>query len=242
MRIKMITFTLGLLISSVAHTTINIGTLIFKPPYIFSPGNGFDIELGQLICQQLKEQCNFLPMGMDRLYTQLKTGNVDLAMGGIPISYALNSEFIFSLPYMLSKGQFLILKNSPINAVTQLQGKKIGVLRNLLNGGLFFEYLTDQYPKLFQIKLYDDVEDLLADLHSNTIAAVFLNRSSVNYWTQEGEDEFKPLGPVHTIGDGIAILALPKNKKLIDRVNSALKTIQKDSSYIKLYDTYFANE
>ncbi|STY29187.1 arginine-binding periplasmic protein [Legionella wadsworthii] len=241
MRIKTIIFALGLLISSIAHTTINIGTLIFKPPYIFSPGNGFDIALGQLICQQLNEQCNFLPMGMDRLYTQLKAGNVDLAMGGIPISYALNYEFIFSLPYMLSKGQFLILQNSPINSVTQLQGKKIGVLRNLLNGGLFFEYLSDHYPK-FQIKRYDDVEDLLADLHSNAIAAVFLNRSSVNYWTQEGGDQFKPLGTVHTIGDGVAILALPKNKELIDRVNSALKTIQKDSSYIKLYNTYFVNE
>lgn len=242
MQIKTILIVLGLFFSSMSCATINIGTLMFKPPYIFSPGNGFDIDLAQLLCQRLKEQCSFIPMGMDELYNKLKEGKVDLAMGGIPISYALKTDFVFSLPYMLSKGQFLVLKNNPINSINGLQGQTIGVLRNRLNGGLFYEYLSEHYHKLFQIKLYDDIEDVLADLHNKTILAAFFNRSSVNYWTQEGGKQFKPLGNVHTIGDGIAILALPKNKELILRINSLLREIEKDNTYIKLYDTYFADE
>ncbi|WP_454784600.1 transporter substrate-binding domain-containing protein [Legionella sp. WA2024007413] len=242
MRIKTLLISLSLLLSSISYATINIGTLIFKPPYIFSPKNGFDIDLAQLLCQRLKEQCDFIPMGMDELYKKLQQGKVDLAMGGIPISHDLKTNFIYSLPYMLSKGQFLILKNSEINSINELQGKKVGVLRNPLNGGLFYEYLSTHYAKLFQMKLYEDVEDLLADLHNKTIAAAFLNRSSVNYWTQEGGDQFQPLGEVHIVGDGVVILAPPKNQALIGRVNNVLKAIEKENTYIKLYNTYFADE
>lgn len=242
MHIKTLLVALGILLSSMSFAAINIGTLMFKPPYIFSPGNGFDIDLANLLCQRLQEQCKFIPMGMEELYKKLENSDVDLAMGGIHISYALKINFIFSLPYMLSKGQFLILKNTPINSIQGLKGQKIGILRNKLSGGIFYEYLQKQYQKLFQIQLYADIEDVMADLNNNTISAAFLDRSSVNYWIQEGGDQFKPLGAVHTIGDGIAILAQPKNKELIARINTILESIEKDGNYFKLYDTYFANE
>ena len=239
-RVLLIAFTL--LLSSLSYATLKIGTLMFKPPYILSPGTGFDIDLAEQICKRLHEECKFIPMGMNELYTKLQEDKIDLAMGGIPISYPLKIHFIFSLPYMLSKGQFLTLNNNQINSINGLQGKTVGVLRNILNGGVFYGYLLLHYQKLFQIKRYDDIEDLLADLNNKTISAAFLDRSSVNYWSQEGGDQFKPLGAVQTIGDGIAILTLPKNKLLIERINAILQIMEKDNTYSKLYETYFADE
>lgn len=242
MNIKALLVVVGLLFTSMSSATITIGTLMFKPPYVLSPGNGFDIDLAEVLCQRLKEQCTFMPMGMNELYKKLQDGKIDLAMGGIPISYTLKINFIFSLPYMLSKGQFLVLTDDPSTSTDELQGKTVGVLRNVLNGGVFYGYLLNHYKKLFQIKLYDDIEDVMSDLNSKTISAAFLDRSSVNYWIQEGGGQFKPLGAVHIIGDGIAILALPKNKKLIERINPVLEGIEKDDTYFKLYNTYFADE
>ncbi len=242
MQIKIILIVLSLLLSSISSATITIGTLIFKPPYILSPGNGFDIDLAQLLCKRLQEPCTFIPMGMDELYKKLAKGKVDLAMGGIPISYSLKINFIFSLPYMLSKGQFLVLQNNPSTSVNDLGGQTVGVLRNILNGGVLYGYLLEHYKSLFQIKLYDDIEDVMADLHSKKISAAFLDRSSVNYWIQQGGKQFKSLGPVNTIGNGVAILALPKNKQLIDRIDNIIQDIEKDGTYSQLYNTYFAAE
>ena len=143
---------------------------------------------------------------------------------------------------MLSKGQFLVLKKSRMDSIEELHGKTVGLLQNPLNGGVFYKYLLEHYSGYFKIKLYNDLEDVLADLNNKTIAAAFLNRSSVNYWMQAGGDQFKSLGPVFTIGDGIAILALPKNKKLIERINEVIDDIEKDNTYIKLYNIYFAKE
>ncbi|BCA96866.1 hypothetical protein TUM19329_32270 [Legionella antarctica] len=181
-------------------------------------------------------------MDIDQLYQKLQDGKIDLAIGGIPISYSLQIKFIFSLPYMLSKGQFLVLKKNQMNSINQLQGLTVGILHNPLNGGVFYKYLLDHYKGQFTIKLYNDIEDVLADLNNQILAAAFLNRSSVNYWIQQSGEEFKSLGPVSIIGDGIAIMAIPKNKQLIERINKFIQAIEKDNTYMKLYDVYFANE
>lgn len=242
MQIRALLAGLSLLVYSVGYATINIGTLMFKPPYILSPGNGFDVDLAQLICKRLKEQCKFVPMGMSALYQKLQDGKVELAIGGIPISYDLKIDFIFSLPYLLSEKQFLILKESPVNSLNDLKGTTVGLLLNKLNGGVSSEYLVKHYGKLFKIKVYNDIEDIMLDLNEQLISAAFLDYASVNYWIQQGGDQFKSLGPVLRVGNGIAILALPKNQALIDRINGALKDIEKDDSYLKLYKTYFTNE
>ncbi|MCL9683876.1 transporter substrate-binding domain-containing protein [Legionella maioricensis] len=242
MRVKIFLLALCFFFSSLGNSTINIGTLIFKPPFISSPGNGFDIDLAHLLCQRLQERCDFKPMGINELYKKLQEGKIDLAIGGIPISYSLKINFIFSLPYMLSKGQFLVQKKNRIDSIRELRGQTIGLLQNPLNGGVSYKFLLERYPGQFKIKLYNDVEDILADLSSKKITAAFLNRSSVNYWVEHGGGQFKSLGPVFTIGDGIVILALPKSKKLIERINTLIDDIEKDNTYIKLYNIYFANE
>lgn len=242
MKFKILFITISLLLSNLCNATINIGTLMFKPPYIVSPGNGFDIDMARQICKRLQEDCKFIPMSMDALYDKLQNGKIDLAMGGIPISYALKIQFIFSLPYMLSKAQLLILKNNKLNSLDDLKGQTVGVLKNKLNGGVFSDYLFKNYQKLFQIQLYDSVEQIMSDLNNKNIAAAFLDRSSVNYWLIEGGDQFRAFGDVHTIGDGIAIAALPKNKALINRINPVIQDMEKDGSYSKLYNIYFANE
>lgn len=242
MKFKILLIALSLLLSPLCNATINIGTLMFKPPYIVSPGNGFDIDMARQICKRLQEECKFMPMGMDALYDKLQNGKIDLAMGGIPISYALKIQFIFSLPYMLSKAQLLVLKNSKLNSLSDLKGKTVGVLKNRFNGGVFDVYLRKNYQKLFQIQLYDSVEHIMSDLNDKKISAAFLDRSSVNYWLIEGEDQFRAFGEVHIIGDGIAIAALPKNKTLINRINLVIQEMEKDGSYSKLYNIYFASE
>lgn len=242
MKFKILFITISLLLSNLCNATINIGTLMFKPPYIVSPSSGFDIDMARQICRRLQEDCRFIPMDIDALYDKLKNGTIDLAMGGIPISYALNIQFIFSLPYMLSKGQLLILKNSKLSSFSDLKGETIGVLKNRLNGGVLYDYLFKNYQKLFQIQLYDSVEQIMSDLNNKKIAAAFLNRSSVNYWLIEGGAQFRAFGNVHTIGNGVAIVALPKNNALINRINSVIQDMEKDGSYSKLYNIYFANE
>lgn len=89
---------------------------------------------------------------------------------------------------------------------------------------------------------FTDIQDILAALDAKTIQAAFLHRSVVNYWYREGGNQFKPFESSLLIGDGVAIMALPKNKQLIDQINLQLKFIESNTTFLRLYTDYFSDE
>ena len=242
MNIKILFLTLCFLFSTSGYPNLKIGTLIFNPPFILSLGDGFDMDLTRLLCKRMNEQCHFIPMTIQQLYNALHNGEIDMAIGGISISPANKADCIFSLPYMLSKGQFMVLSDGPYQSLNNLKDTTVGVVQDDLNGGVFYNYLQTNYRGLFKIQQYENVQDLLSALNSKMISAAFLHRSAVNYWAQQEANDLKPLGPIVLLGDGIAFMALPKNKALIDRINVLLKQMEQDNTYLNLYNTYFANE
>lgn len=225
-----------------SYAELRIGTLFFDPPFVLSTTQGFDIELIRLICTNLHEQCTLIPMDLHHLFTALSEKKIDIAIGGIAISSIHEPKYIFSLPYMLSKGQFLALKDSPINSVADLKESTVGVITGETADGVSATYLRRTYGNNINIEEFDDIEDLITALNSGDIVAALMHRSSVVYWVQNGGGQFKALGEAAMVGDGIGIMALKGNEALISRINEALKTIESSKSYINLYNTYFANE
>ena len=240
-------FLLGLIccffFSTFSYSAIRIGTLFYDPPFIISPNEGFDIELSRLICKHLELKCELIQMkGPQELYEALKNGDVDLAMSGITVSPARKKDYIFSLPYLLSKDQFLTLKNNHFNSIDDLEGTTIGVIHDELSGDALYSYLLKHYKNKFKINEYKTVEDMFAALSDKEISAAFLYRSDADFWNQNGNNLFKPLGATVILGEGIAIMATPEHAALIKRINKILVQIEGDQSYLSLYKTYFSNQ
>lgn len=229
--------------STFSYSITKIGMQEYDPPYIISPHQGFDVDLSHMFCTQLKLECQFnFIKSTDQLYEALKNGQVDLAISGITISAVREKEFIFSLPYMLSEGQFLTLRQSKINSVNDLNGSSVGVIRDGLSGGVIYSYVANNFKGKFKVDQYDNVEDMFADLSNKKISAVFLYRSDVNYWNHNSGNIFKPLGPVITLGKGLAIMATPKNSNLIEKINKFLQQMEANNTYLNLYRIYFSNQ
>jgi ABC-type amino acid transport substrate-binding protein len=227
---------------SSAHANIKVGTVIFYPPFVIAGNTGFDIQYMQLICQRLQAQCQFVPMDFNELYTALETNKIDLAIGGITIASAGSSNFIYSLPYILSKGSFLILKNGTIQTPNDLQGKKVGIIRGNRDGGVFYGYLEEHFTDQFQVMQYDAMEDLITALSGGDITAAFTHESTANYWKLNGGNQFTTIGPTLVVGEGIGIMATPANQALIQRINQQIVALEQDSTYLNLYNTYFSAE
>lgn len=224
-------------ISSV-YANLKVGTLYFDPPFVLSPGEGLDIDLTQLICKKLNQKCDLIPMDFNQFYPALNDGKIDFAIGGIAISSSRAQNYIFSTPYMISEGQFLVLVKSKLTSINDLNGSTVGVIRGDPQGGVTYDYLVNTYSGKFKLKEYDDVEDLVTALNSNEISAAFVHRSSAVYWVQNGGNQFMTLGKPVIIGDGDGIMALPKNAAWIERINQILQGMEKDNTLINLYNTY----
>lgn len=241
MRIKSIFLSLILLflIQAQGYANIKVGTMFTYPPFVLSTNEGFDIQLIQLLCKRLKEQCDIIPMNLKDLSAALLNGQIDLAIGGIPIPLTPDPNFIFTLPYMLSKGQFMSLKTSSIHAIDELYTKNVGVMRGNIQGGAFYSFLLDTYPGKFKLNPYNDIEDLVTALNDQEIQGAFMHQYAVNYWVQNSGGKFAPFGSPIIVGNGIGIMSIPKNQVLIDRINLLLVKIEKDNTYLALYNNYF---
>ncbi len=224
-----------------AQAAIKIGTVFFYPPFVISPGSGFDMDLARVLCLRLNERCQFITMKYNQLFDALKKGQIDIAIGGIAISQSQNN-FIYSLPYMLSKAEFVVLKSNHFKSTADLKGSSVGVIRGKNTGGIFYNFLLETYNNLFQIAQYDDIDDMITALNKGRIAAAFIHRSAATYWIGNSDNNFEQLGSSMFVGGGIGIVAMPLNQPLINRIDQALISMENDNAYMKIYSTYFANE
>lgn len=220
------------------YANIKIGTVNFYPPYVISDEEGFDIDLLGKICKDLDEKCDVSLMDFKLLFPALKEGKIDLAISGLTISKKEHTFYIYSIPYMVSKAQFLVLKHSGIKSINDLKGKFIGVLRGNKEYSVFYDYLSKS-KEHYQIIEYNNTINIIDGLTRGDIAAALIHDSAAAYWSDNSKNKLKRLGSAFPLGDGISILALPKNELLIHRINQQLRHLEQDDYLSELYKRYF---
>ncbi len=136
----------------------------------------------------------------------------------------------------------MVLKASNLQSSDDFQGKVVGVLKGNPEGSVFETYIQNTYPGQFQIQQYNSIDAIVGALSNKDIIAAYMHRSSVVYWEENGGGVFTSLGPVTTIGKGTAIMSLPKNTLLIQRINQLIQTMETNNSYLYLYNTYFGDD
>lgn len=223
------------------YATIKIGTVFFYPPFVTSPQTGFDLDLAKTLCAQMHESCQFYPMNFNALFTALKQGKIDMAVGGISI-YPDNESYIFSLPYLLSKAQLLVLQKSKLQSLEDLKGKVLGIIHGEGTEGFLYKYVLTHFPEEKQIILYDNLEDMITALGNGVIDAAFMHRATAIYWAQNSDNKFRPFGKTMFFGQGIGFISTPAHQDLINNINQAMIDIENNNVYLNIYSTYFSNE
>ncbi|AUH73004.1 arginine-binding periplasmic protein [Legionella sainthelensi] len=226
---------------STVHAEIKIGTIHYYPPFIINKNQGFDIELMNYLCQKIKIKCSFVQMNENELFNALENRKVNLLIAGIMIPPHNEGNFIFSLPYLPVRAVFIVPAQSKLKQETELQGKKVGAA-NDLNGEVFVDYLQTNYQNQLQVKKYDTPENLINDLENGSLSAAFVREFYANYWQNNGLANIRVLGKPREVGNGMAIVAVPEEQPLIDKINKELQTIEKNGHYLKLYKTYFGDK
>ena len=116
--------------------TLNIGVQSYAPPFSIQVDKkkhftGFEAQLIATVCKRLQIDCIFHPLEAEFFFTQLLTHKIDLAIGEIDITLAREKQFIFSISYMISNGEFITKNSSPITTVEAIKGKKLVYSRAL---------------------------------------------------------------------------------------------------------------
>ena len=221
---------------------IKVGILDYWPPFSTRADSnnhyfGFAIDLMDAICMRLKRECVYMATPINDQLNRLNQGSIDVSFAPNPITPNLPDNYLFSLPFIASNGQLIVLQDSNINTIADIEHKKIGVFKLTL----FDSLLTAKVNPNNTIIGFEKFNSLVNAFLSGNVDVIMLNYSFAQYFINTTEARLKLVGNKISLGNGYGILALKRNSALIDDINHALLDMEEDGSYMGIYNQYFSN-
>ncbi len=228
-----------------ASDNIRFGMEATYPPFEFVGDNnqieGFDVDLANAICLELKAECSFNNQPFDSLIPSLKFRRFDAIISGMDITPDRLKQVDFSQPYYENSAVFIASKGT-LSSIEQLKGQSVGVQ----NGSTHQQYVIDKLEANgVTVRPYDSVQNAFLDMTSGRVNAVFADTAVANEWmTQKGDGQYQHVGPeiknpdYFGIGYGIAVR---KGNPLKGKIDTALNTLKSNGTYQQIQNKYFAN-
>ena len=223
---------------------IRIGVEGNYPPFSMIAPNGdlsgFDIDVANALCAQLKAQCTLVKQEWDGMIPALNVKKFDAIVASMTISEERKKAVDFTDPYYDVPSRFVAKAGAFKDAsAAALKGKKIIVLRNSPRA----KYVADNYK---------ESDTLLVGKETDVYLELQAGRGDVGFGSSVVSGEaflkrpegkaFAQLGPMIEVGGGgggVGIAVRKGDDALRTRLNTALKDIQANGVYKKLTAKYF---
>jgi polar amino acid transport system substrate-binding protein len=236
-----ILMTAALLVSgqAMAAEKIRMGTEGAYPPFnqIDPSGKliGFDVEIGNALCKQMKAECEWVTQDWDGIIPGLLAKKYDTIVASMSMTDERKQAVDFTDRYYSNSLRYIAKKDSKLD-VKNLKGKTVGAQRATIAA----IYLEDNMKGVVDIKVYDTQENAYIDLAAGRLDAV-LGDMLVNYeWLQSDAGKaFDFFGEAFNRSDEIGIAVRKGEDKLRQQINAALKAIRDDGTYAKINAKYF---
>ncbi|MFM9269814.1 transporter substrate-binding domain-containing protein [Halomonas elongata] len=204
---------------------------------------GFDIELGNAMCEEIGIECEWVVQGWDGIIPGLMARKYDAIMSSMTINDKRREQVLFSDPYFTPPSAWFAPADSEIETpdAETLEGMSIGVQRGTLQDN----YVTDMYGDVADVNRYATADDMVLDMDSGRLDIVFLD-FPVGKSTLLDSDagDYKTVGekitePKKYFGDGFGIAFRKRDEELAAAFNEALATLKDNGTYAEIEAKYF---
>lgn len=209
----------------------------FKPfSYLDTSGQvvGFEIDLANALCREMKAECKIASQDWDSLIPSLDAGKFDAVFAGMSITPDRLEKVDFSDPYF-NNALVFVGKKGDKTTLKDVDGKTIATQQATLSA----EYLAKHHPKAV-IKTYDKQDNAYLDLTAGRADYMLSDIVPMNDWlkSEQGAD-FEVKGEPIDIDDKVAIALKKGNSELASEFNGALKALKESGEYDKIVAQYF---
>ncbi|WP_348640461.1 ABC transporter substrate-binding protein [Mesorhizobium sp. B1-1-4] len=236
--------TLGAGVLSVhAAEKIKIGTEGAYPPFntITPDGKveGFDIDIANALCAQMKVECEIVTQDWDGIIPALQAKKFDAIIASMSITEERKKQVAFTHKYYTTPLSLVALKDSDIASTepAALTGKTVGAQAATTQAN----YAQDVYGKAgAEAKLYPTQEEAITDLQNGRLDAVLSDKFVLMDWMKKASDGCcKMVGDVKGTETEAGIAVRLEDTALRDKLNAAIDAIVADGTYKKIQDKYF---
>lgn len=207
---------------------------------------GFDIDLGNAMCEEIGIECEWIVQGWDGIIPGLLSRKYDAIMSSMTINDERREQVLFSDPYFTPPSAWFAPGDSDIEVPypQTLEGKTIGVQRGTLQDN----YVTDNFGDVADVSRYATADDMVLDMDAGRLDIVFLDFPVGKATLLDSEQgEYKVIGdmitePKEYFGDGFGIAFRQRDEALAEKFNEALATLKEGGTYDEIYNRYFSEK
>ncbi|TAG48269.1 MAG: ABC transporter substrate-binding protein [Betaproteobacteria bacterium] len=200
---------------------------------------GFDIDIANAICAQLKADCQLVQQEWDGMIPALNVRKFDAIVASMTISEERKKAVDFSDPYYDVPSRWVAKAGAFKDATPEsLRGKKIAVIRNSPRA----KFVGEQYK---------GSETLLVNKETDVYMELAAGRADIGFGSSVVSGEaflkkpegkgYAQVGPAVNLGGGAGVgIAIRKgDDALREKINGALKAILADGRYKTMANKYF---
>jgi histidine transport system substrate-binding protein len=210
---------------------------------------GFDIDIGNALCAQMKAKCSWVKQEWDGMIPALNARKFDAIIASMSITEERRKQVDFSDKYYATPLALVAKKGSPLLPSTEaLKGKKVGVQRGTVADNFASKFWA---PKGVNVVRYAKQDESYLDLTAGRLDAVFadaleaeggfLSKPDGGSYAFMGERMFGATAEEKAvIGEGVGIAVRKKDQDLKAQLNEALAAIRANGTYDTLRKKYFA--
>jgi arginine/ornithine transport system substrate-binding protein len=216
-------------------------------PFTFKTSDGkptgFDVDIANALCEQIKRKCEFVEQVWDSMIPGLNAQKYDVIISSMSITDDRRKEVDFTDKYYNTPSRIVLKNNIKFSDIASIKGKKLGVLK----GSTQEKYAMGELKSAgVIINAYEAQDQVYLDIKSGRLDGTvadfievtggFLSKPEGANYTAVGADLKDP----KYFGYGAGIALRKGEDKLKGDLNEAIKAIRASGTYKTLADKYFA--
>lgn len=215
--------------------------LPYKPYQFTQDGKivGFEVDLADLLAKELgvTQKIVDTPWGGIISGEDFNTGKCDIAYGGATITEERKKAVDFTKPFTEVKQSLLVKKDSGIDGLEKLRGKKVGAQQDT-TGSIYANKNKKKYG--YKVIDFEDYGLLTTAVRTGQVDAAIADSGVLEYYITQNKDT--EIGAAYQTGEHLGMMVKKDNKEMLDRLNGVLDKAKKDGTYDKLYKKWFGSE
>jgi polar amino acid transport system substrate-binding protein len=201
---------------------------------------GFEVDLANKVCAEMKAQCKIVEVAWDGLIPALKSKKIDVIFASMSITPDREKVIAFSVPYYYTDAQFVAAKNYKGEVSPEaLKGKILGVQSSTTHADFAKKY----YAKTAKVKYYNTQDELNADIVAGRVDVMLLDALPAEDFLATKpaaglqSKGYAPKDPL--FGPGIGAGMRKEDKDLKAKMDAAIKKLYANGEFDALQKKYF---
>lgn len=200
---------------------------------------GFDIDYAKAAIEKMGYTVKFQPIDWKTKETELSSGRIDLIWNGYTITEERKEKVLFTKPYLENAQVVVVLKDSEIHSLEDLEGKVVGL--QALSSALDALNANPIASKVKNVTEFADNVLALTDLKNGRVDAVVIDEVVIDYYMAQEEGTFvildEQLAP-EQYGIGVK----KENEALLNELQAALDELNEDGTAAEISKKWFGED